>query len=103
MKSSRRNSPLGAVNGVRCLSLLWIVLAHTYGFGHRQGLDQRASRKMTTSKQKVFCVLRFAKKESAITVQRAFRINKPPNDNNILRQYQQSETTGCFCKGKSTG
>ncbi|GFT18222.1 o-acyltransferase like protein, partial [Nephila pilipes] len=38
MKSSRRNSPLGAVNGVRCLSLLWIVLAHTYGFGHRQGL-----------------------------------------------------------------
>ncbi|GIX86225.1 NRF domain-containing protein [Caerostris darwini] len=38
MKSSRRNSSLGAVNGVRCLSLLWIVLAHTYGFGHRQGL-----------------------------------------------------------------
>ncbi|KAF8787761.1 Nose resistant to fluoxetine protein 6 like protein [Argiope bruennichi] len=38
MKSSRRNSTLGAVNGVRCLSLLWIILAHTYGFGHRQGL-----------------------------------------------------------------
>ncbi|GIY00764.1 o-acyltransferase like protein [Caerostris extrusa] len=34
----KRNSSLGAVNGVRCLSLLWIVLAHTYGFGHRQGL-----------------------------------------------------------------
>ncbi|CAL1287298.1 unnamed protein product [Larinioides sclopetarius] len=38
MKSSKRNSTLGAVNGVRCLSLLWIILAHTYGFGHRQGL-----------------------------------------------------------------
>ncbi|KAG8193630.1 hypothetical protein JTE90_002888 [Oedothorax gibbosus] len=38
LKRSRRNSALGAVNGVRCLSLVWIVLAHTYGFGHRQGL-----------------------------------------------------------------
>ncbi|XP_035212889.1 nose resistant to fluoxetine protein 6-like [Stegodyphus dumicola] len=38
LKSPRRNSTLGAVNGIRCLSLMWIVLAHTYGFGHRQGL-----------------------------------------------------------------
>ncbi|GFX83516.1 hypothetical protein TNCV_324651 [Trichonephila clavipes] len=43
---------------------------------------------MATSKQKAFRVLQFAKTESAITVQRAFRIKfgcQPPNDNNILR------------------
>ncbi|GFW91667.1 DUF4817 domain-containing protein [Trichonephila clavipes] len=63
--------------------------------------DQSASRKMTTSKQKVFCVLRFAKTESAITVQRAFRIKfdcQSPNDNNILWWYHQFETTVCLCK-----
>ncbi|XP_015907619.1 O-acyltransferase like protein-like [Parasteatoda tepidariorum] len=38
LKCSRAKSKLGAVNGIRCLSLMWIVLAHTYGFGHRQGL-----------------------------------------------------------------
>ncbi|GFW79523.1 DUF4817 domain-containing protein [Trichonephila clavipes] len=67
--------------------------------------DQCASRKMTTSKQRMFCVLRLTKAESAITVQRAFRIKfgcQPPNDN-ILRWYHQFETTGCICKGKSTG
>ncbi|GFY27362.1 DUF4817 domain-containing protein [Trichonephila clavipes] len=50
--------------------------------------DQRASKKMTTSKQKVFCVPRLTKTESAITVQRTFRIKfgcQPPTDNNILR------------------
>ncbi|GFV71985.1 DUF4817 domain-containing protein [Trichonephila clavipes] len=68
--------------------------------------DQPASRKMATSKQKVFCFIHFAKTESAITVQRAFRIIfdcQPPNDNKILRWYHQFETTGCLCKGKSTG
>ncbi|GFV74424.1 DUF4817 domain-containing protein [Trichonephila clavipes] len=61
---------------------------------------------MVTRKEKAFCVLQFSKKESAITVQRAFRINfgcQPQNDNSILRWYHQFETTGCFCKGKSTG
>ncbi|GFX29286.1 uncharacterized protein TNCV_3218201 [Trichonephila clavipes] len=49
--------------------------------------DQRASRKMATSKRKAFCVIQFAKTESAITVVRAFRIFgcQPPNDN-ILRE-----------------
>ncbi|GFV54628.1 uncharacterized protein TNCV_3578812 [Trichonephila clavipes] len=68
--------------------------------------DQRASRKMATSKQKAFCVLQFAKTESAVTVQRAFRIKfdcQPPNHNIILKLYHQFETTGCLCKGKSTG
>ncbi|GFY26149.1 uncharacterized protein TNCV_354651 [Trichonephila clavipes] len=65
--------------------------------------DQRASRKVSTSKKKAFCVLQFAKTETVITVQRAFRIKidcLPPNDNNILRQYHQFETTGCLCNGK---
>ncbi|GFX60638.1 uncharacterized protein TNCV_4916881 [Trichonephila clavipes] len=68
--------------------------------------DSRAGRKMATSKQKAFCVLQFAKTESALTVQRAFRIKfgcQPPNDNNILWRYHQFETTSCLCKGKRTG
>ncbi|GFX28764.1 DUF4817 domain-containing protein [Trichonephila clavipes] len=47
----------------------------------------------------------FAKTESAITVQRALRIQfgcHPPNDNNIRRWYPLFETTCCLCKGKST-
>ncbi|GFT26241.1 DUF4817 domain-containing protein [Trichonephila clavipes] len=61
---------------------------------------------MATSKQKAFCAIQFAKTESAITVQREFLIKfgcQPPTDNNIIRRYNQSETTGCLCKGKSTG
>ncbi|GFU38479.1 uncharacterized protein TNCV_2434251 [Trichonephila clavipes] len=66
--------------------------------------NQRASREMTTSKQKVLCVLRFARTVSTITVQRAFRFKfscQPPNENNILREYHQFETTSCLCKGKT--
>ncbi|GFT25149.1 hypothetical protein TNCV_180381 [Trichonephila clavipes] len=47
-------------------------------------IDQRASRKFVTSKQKAFWVLQFSKTESTITVQRAFRIKlgcQPRNDN----------------------
>ncbi|GFV13650.1 DUF4817 domain-containing protein [Trichonephila clavipes] len=61
---------------------------------------------MATSKQKAFCVLQFAKTESAITEQRAFRIKldcQPPNDNNILRWYHQFETTSYLCKGDDKG
>ncbi|GFT47908.1 DUF4817 domain-containing protein [Trichonephila clavipes] len=53
--------------------------------------DQRASRKLATSKQKEFCLLQFAKTESAITVERAFRINfdcQSTTDNNILKWYR---------------
>ncbi|GFU98195.1 DUF4817 domain-containing protein [Trichonephila clavipes] len=60
---------------------------------------------MTTSKQKVFCVLRFAKIESAITLQREFPIKfgcQPPNDTNILKWYHQFDTTGCLYKGKKS-
>ncbi|GFU73112.1 DUF4817 domain-containing protein [Trichonephila clavipes] len=59
---------------------------------------------MTTSKQKVFCVLRLTKTEFSINVQRAFRVKfgcQPPNDNSILRWYHQFETTVCLCKGKN--
>ena len=40
--------------------------------------------KMATKEQKAFCVLQFAKTESVIRVQRAFRIKfhcNPPSDN----------------------
>lgn len=61
---------------------------------------------MATKEQKAFCVLQFAKTESVVTVQRAFRIKfgcDPPGDNNIRRWYHQFQDTGCLCKGKSTG
>ena len=61
---------------------------------------------MATSEQKAFCVLQFARTESVVTVQRAFRSKfhcNPPSDNNIRRWYHQFEDTGCLCKGKSTG
>ncbi|GFY26181.1 uncharacterized protein TNCV_354971 [Trichonephila clavipes] len=50
---------------------------------------------------KQFCLL-FAKTESAITVQRAFRIEfrYHPSNDNFLRWYHQFETTGCLCKVK---
>ncbi|GFX14681.1 DUF4817 domain-containing protein [Trichonephila clavipes] len=67
--------------------------------------DQSIGRKMATSKQKAFCILQFTKTESAITVQRVFRIKfgyQPLNDNNIIRWYQ-FETTGYLYKWKSTG
>ncbi|GFW43221.1 transposable element Tcb2 transposase [Trichonephila clavipes] len=65
--------------------------------------DQRLVGEMAVSKQKAFCVLQFAKAESDINVQRAFRIQfgcQPPNENNILRGFHQFETTSCLCKGK---
>ncbi|GFX39497.1 hypothetical protein TNCV_2668591 [Trichonephila clavipes] len=52
------------------------------------------------------CARKFARAESAITVQRAFHIQfgcQHPNDNIILRYYHQFEITGCLCKGKRTG
>ncbi|GFV94355.1 uncharacterized protein TNCV_2268091 [Trichonephila clavipes] len=50
--------------------------------------DQRTSSKMATSQHKAFCVIQFARTESANKVQRAFRMKfgcQPPNDNDILR------------------
>ena len=62
--------------------------------------------KMATREQQTFCVLQFAKTESVITVQRAFRIKfhcNLPSENNIRRWYRHIEDTGCHCKGKSSG
>ena len=61
---------------------------------------------MATREQKAFCVSQFAKTESVIRVQRAFRIKfrcNPPSDNNIRKWYHQFEDTGRLCKGKSSG
>jgi len=61
---------------------------------------------MATPEQKAFCVLRFVKHESVVSVQRAFRWqfnSDPPSPNSIRRWYQQFQTTGCLCKGKSAG
>jgi len=56
--------------------------------------------------RKGFCVLQFAKHESVVSVQRAFRrqFNSDPlSPSSIRRWYQQFQTTGCLCKGKSSG
>jgi hypothetical protein len=51
-------------------------------------------------------VLQFAKYESVVSLQRAFRRQfqiDPPSANSIRRWYQQFQTTGFLCKGKSAG
>ena len=61
---------------------------------------------MATLEQKAFCVLQFARHESVVSVQRAFRRqfnSDPPSPNSIRRWYHQFQTTGCLCKGKSAG
>jgi hypothetical protein len=61
---------------------------------------------MATLEQKAFCVLQVAKHESVASVQRAFRRqfqSDPPSSNFIMSFYQQFQTTGCHCKGKSSG
>ena len=61
--------------------------------------------KMATGEQKAFCVLQFAKSESVIRLQSAFRIKfhcNPPSDN-IRRWYHQFGDTGCLYKGNSSG
>jgi len=61
---------------------------------------------MATPEQKAFCVLPFVKHESVVSVQRALRrqfSSDPPSANSIRRWYQQFQTTGCLCKGKSAG
>lgn len=64
------------------------------------------SANMSTGQHKAFCVLRFSKCESIITVQRDFRRHygiDAPTAQSIRRWYKQFEETGCLCKGKSTG
>jgi hypothetical protein len=49
-------------------------------------------KKMATPEQKAFCVLQFAKYESVVSVQRAFRRqfqSDSPSANGIRRWYQQ--------------
>ena len=61
---------------------------------------------MATGEEKAYAVLEFHSLRSAITVQRHFRTKfhkEPPSANTIRRWYQQFLTTGCLCKGKSTG
>lgn len=61
---------------------------------------------MATPEQKAFCVLHFVEHESVVSVQQAFRRqfnNDPSSPNSIRRWYQQFQTTGCLCKGKSAG
>lgn len=61
---------------------------------------------MATVQHKVFCVLEFAKSESQVTVQRAFRLKfgiEPPTRKSISRWFTQFKQTGSVCKGKSSG
>ncbi|GFX60296.1 retrovirus-related Pol polyprotein from transposon 17.6 [Trichonephila clavipes] len=63
--------------------------------------DQHASKKVETSEDKAFCVLRFAKTESAITMQRALRIKIDchlRNDNNILSESEEAGSTNASGK-----
>ncbi|GFT06488.1 DUF4817 domain-containing protein [Trichonephila clavipes] len=68
------------------LAGMWVRVRETHANFVPFLADQCPGRKMATSKQKAFCVLQFAKMESTITVQRAFRIKFgcPPPNNNFL-------------------
>ncbi|PNF26248.1 hypothetical protein B7P43_G02693 [Cryptotermes secundus] len=61
---------------------------------------------MASPQQKAFCVLEFAKTNSVVTVQLAFRrrfgINAPC-PKNIRRWFRQFQESGCLCKGKISG
>ena len=61
---------------------------------------------MASPQQKAFRVLEFAKTNSVVTVQRAFRrrfdIN-PPSPKNIRRWFRQFQESGCLFKGKCPG
>ncbi|PNF28132.1 hypothetical protein B7P43_G07583 [Cryptotermes secundus] len=61
---------------------------------------------MVSPQQKVFCVLEFAKTNSVVMVQHAFRrrfgIN-PPCPKNIRWWFRQFQESGCLRKGKSPG
>jgi hypothetical protein len=66
----------------------------------------RLQRENGDSEKKAFCVLQFSKHESGVSLQRAFWRqfqSGPPSANSIRRWYQQFQTTGCPCKGKSAG
>jgi len=68
--------------------------------------DKLVSANMLTGQHKAFCVLRFSKCESMITVKRDFRRRygiDAPTTQSIRQWYKQFEETGCLCKGKSTG
>ncbi|PNF43566.1 hypothetical protein B7P43_G03926 [Cryptotermes secundus] len=61
---------------------------------------------MASPQQKAFWVLEFAKTNSVVTVQRAFRRrfgSNPPCPKNIRRWFRQFQESGCLCKGRSPG
>ena len=56
--------------------------------------------------KKAFCVLKFAKTESILTVQRRFRImyhTEPPTDKTIREWYTKVQQSSCLCAAKRTG
>ncbi|KAG8232970.1 hypothetical protein J437_LFUL013582 [Ladona fulva] len=82
------------------------VLLYTCMHAHAVFPLSSESSSSNDDKCRTFCGLQFARSESVVTVQRAFRIKfqcNLPSENNIRRWYHQFEDTGCLCKGKSTG
>ena len=83
-----------------CAPLSWIKVFSVYDVTKWQW------RLRNVKRSRAFCVLQFVKHESVVSVQRAFRrqfSSDPPSPNSIRRWYQQFQTTGCLCKGKSAG
>ena len=59
-----------------------------------------------TVNKKAFCVLKFAKTESIVTVQRIFRImynTEPPTNKTIREWYMKFQQSGCLSAAKRTG
>jgi hypothetical protein len=64
----------------------------------------RYKENLATPEQKAFCVLQFAKNESVVSLQQASRQQfqgDSPSSKSIKRWYQQFQTKGFLCNGKS--
>ena len=56
--------------------------------------------------EKAFCILEFARSESAVIVQKAFRVKyhkDPPVYNRIKKWYSKFEEDDCLCDVKRSG
>ncbi|GFU37595.1 DUF4817 domain-containing protein [Trichonephila clavipes] len=60
--------------------------------------------KMSSMREKVYCVFKYTKTSSVTVVQRHFRTKfckEPPHRHNISRWVKQFQDTGCLCKNTS--
>jgi len=99
-QNARRSFPHGTKQQV------FEFCAHAQSHPPLLSLGLWRNKAIMATPEQAFCVLQFVRHESVVSVQRAFRWqfnSDPPSPNSLRRWYQQFQTTGCLCKGKSVG